>query len=143
MIECLHNYLLKELENCHRKETIYLILAVVFFLIEWIMNIYLSNDIFSYNTHTLNINRFIIFAFSAVMTIIFNGILVIALCGSYKTRKKIKTSLSALYSDNGLDKYMNNVPIHASKLNPLPILLIVALTIFVIAEPLLSVFLQK
>ena len=142
MIESLHNHLLKELEYCNKKETTYIVLAVVLSTIEFLVNMIVAENSFNYDG-SLEKNRLLLFIISLAITIVINILFIIVIFTNSKSRNRINTSISAMYHDKGLEKYTNNSPLLSSKFNILPIIIIMALSFMAVLVPLFDILLFK
>jgi hypothetical protein len=141
MIESLINHLVNELENSNKKETTYIVLAVVLFIPELIFNSILATDYAGHQYNNLDLALLII-SFAASISI--NVLLIIGIYINDKTRKNINASLSAVYSDNNLDKYIKDSPNGIRKWsNVLPMIIIIVLSVVVILIPIVVEILES
>jgi hypothetical protein len=137
MIEHMHDYLVKEVEICSKKENTFTVLAVVVVVIELIVNfIFSDSEVCSGSTR--NQGDYIIFIVSLVLTVLINAIFLATLYYNNRSKTKARTTLSAFYSEHD--------PEISSRLNSLaelgqniwPMILVAGLTIFTILLPLLN-----
>ena len=142
MIENLHSFLLKELENCNKNEITYVILGVVLFSIEIFVNLILASSAASY---TLPHNsEFTFFIIAIACSILINTILILLVISNDKSRKTIYSNLSELYSNDNLDKYTSSIHLNIRKKRSiLPIILLIALSIIAILIPILDLLIEN
>ncbi len=76
MIECLHNHLVTELENCNKKETTYTILATVLFIPELLISIIIASD---FAGHAYNNLDLVLFIISIATSVVVNALLIIGI----------------------------------------------------------------
>jgi len=137
MVDYKHVYLIKELENCNKKETTYIIISIILSFLELILNLVFARNPEDFSRYSANKIELYIFFASMAFTFIINTILLIILHNNNTNRNNVRIRLSSFDTDS--ENNVLNSPVLTEKQNIWPILLILALTIFVTLLPILSV----
>ena len=134
MIERLQNHLVNELQNCNKKESTYVILSVVLFILEFIILLIVSETMPSSDQYET-----FLFVTTIVVSFVINAILILVIYLNDKTRNRINNSLFAIYHDNELDKYFTEIPNFLSrKSSLLPMIIVITLTVAILLVPFVS-----
>ena len=102
MLEQVHQHIVSELQQSSRTDTIFVVTAVVFNLIVLGINSAVAETAASYSG---NASDDIILGVFIAMSLLVNGIAIIALYFGKGTRDKLLKGLLAMYRDNDVDQY--------------------------------------
>ncbi len=105
MIEGIHNHLLKELEDCNRKEIALIILAGLLFLPELMGNSFIASN---YEMNRYGFNH-LLFLAAISLTILISLFLAFLIYHNYVERKKAISNLSTFYNENQVENYIKSV----------------------------------
>jgi hypothetical protein len=104
MIDKIHDHIVSELGHSSRTDTIFVITAIIFNLIVLGVNSGISAA--SVDSDETFVTDLVLVVF-IVMTLLINGISVVALNLGRRTRKMLLDGLVEMYRDHGADKYYN------------------------------------
>lgn len=107
MLERLHEHLVNELGNSSRKDTFFIVVALLFNLIVLGINVGVSSSAADSGTYgsRYNLADDVVLAVFIAMTLLVNAIAVAGLYVGRQTRGKLLAGLINMYADNQVDKY--------------------------------------
>jgi hypothetical protein len=133
MLESLHNYLVRELEDCNRRENS---------LITWASLVFIGSIFINIMTGTTGSNNSlstVTFIFSVFMTAAIDTVFIIGIWLNYKRNVQINDALLKIYTDKKVDKYIRKViPANTYRRSLISIFIIIAYAIIAIVIPILS-----
>lgn len=94
MLEQIHEHIMSDLQQGARTDTVFVVTAIVFNLV-----------MLGVNSATADSAEVLIFAILIVMSVLINGLSIVALQFGKQTRNKLLTGMLAMYRDNDVDKY--------------------------------------
>ena len=94
MLEQIHEHIMSDLQQGARTDTVFVVTAIVFNLV-----------MLGVNSATAGGAEVLIFAILIVMSVLINGLSIVALQFGKQTRNKLLTGMLAMYRDNDVDKY--------------------------------------
>ncbi|MBI3977400.1 MAG: hypothetical protein HY331_04355 [Chloroflexi bacterium] len=97
MLERVHEYILSELSHSARTDTIFVVTAVLFNLVVLGINAAVAA--------ARSRSADVVLAVLIVMTVLINGLAIVALLLGRQTRARLLNGLVAMYRDNQVDKY--------------------------------------
>ncbi len=103
MLEQLHDHIIGELQQNARTDTVFVVTAVLFNLVVLGINSAVAGARNGTSGPTLAAD--LVFAILIVMTLLINGLAVLALSLGRQTRLKLLNGLVSMYRDNHVDKY--------------------------------------
>jgi len=104
MLEQVHQHIVSELRQSARTDTIFVVTAVVFNLIVLGIN----SAVAEAASDRASLSNDVVLAVFIAMSVLVNGIAVIALVFGKQTRYKLLTGLLAMYRDNDVDQYYDS-----------------------------------
>lgn len=102
MLEQVHEHIVSELQQNARTDTIFVVTAIVFNLLVLGINSAIAAEASGHGSRTTEDT---ILAVMIVMSLLVNGIAVIALNQGKRTREKLLQGVLAMYEDNDVAKY--------------------------------------
>ena len=101
MLEQIHEHVMSDLQQGARTDTVFVVTAVVFNLLMLGVNSGVATG--AEGEHTSE--TLLIFTILIVMSVLINGLAIVALQFGKQTRNKLLTGLLAMYRDNDVDKF--------------------------------------
>lgn len=101
MLEQIHEHIMGELQQGAKTDTVFVVTAVVFNLLMLGVN----SAVATVAEGELTSQDILIFAILIIMSVLINGLAIVALQFGKQTRNKLLTGLLAMYRDNDVDKY--------------------------------------